>query len=67
MGMLKEGVRLDRVRGGRQKYRRVMPYSVEPATNNNKKLALEGNIPLRIQTKISKKSLIILKKISNGY
>ena len=27
MGMLKEGVRLDRVRGGRQKYRRVTPYS----------------------------------------
>ena len=24
MGMLKEGVRLDRVRGGRQKYRRMM-------------------------------------------
>lgn len=43
MGMLKEGVRLDRVRGGRQKYRRVMPYSVEPASNNNKKLALEDN------------------------
>merc|ERR1719322_39896 len=29
MGMLKEGVRLDRVRGGRQKYRRMMdnPYT----------------------------------------
>lgn len=29
MGMLKEGVRLDRVRGGRQKYRRMMdnPYN----------------------------------------
>ncbi|XP_067007782.1 steroid hormone receptor ERR1 isoform X2 [Anabrus simplex] len=32
MGMLKEGVRLDRVRGGRQKYRRnpEMPYQVQP-------------------------------------
>ena len=29
MGMLKEGVRLDRVRGGRQKYRRMIdnPYN----------------------------------------
>lgn len=33
MGMLKEGVRLDRVRGGRQKYRRnpELPYSVQQA------------------------------------
>lgn len=31
MGMLKEGVRLDRVRGGRQKYRRSpdSPYQVQ--------------------------------------
>jgi estrogen-related receptor ERR len=31
MGMLKEGVRLDRVRGGRQKYRRSpeSPYHVQ--------------------------------------
>ena len=31
MGMLKEGVRLDRVRGGRQKYRRnsEMPYPIQ--------------------------------------
>lgn len=31
MGMLKEGVRLDRVRGGRQKYRRCneVPYPVQ--------------------------------------
>ena len=27
MGMLQEGVRLDRVRGGRQKYRRLMDNS----------------------------------------
>ena len=42
MGMLKEGVRLDRVRGGRQKYRRLIdnPYgSVQPT----RKLTLEGN------------------------
>ncbi|XP_046442686.1 steroid hormone receptor ERR1-like isoform X3 [Daphnia pulex] len=35
MGMLKEGVRLDRVRGGRQKYRRVTPYTTTPASANN--------------------------------
>lgn len=32
MGMLKEGVRLDRVRGGRQKYRRnpnIQPYQLQ--------------------------------------
>ena len=34
MGMLKEGVRLDRVRGGRQKYRRVTPYAA-PVTSSN--------------------------------
>ena len=43
MGMLKEGVRLDRVRGGRQKYRRSpdSPYQslqVSPV----KKLSIEG-------------------------
>jgi len=43
MGMLKEGVRLDRVRGGRQKYRRVMPYTLDANANNNKKIALEDN------------------------
>lgn len=32
--MLKEGVRLDRVRGGRQKYRRVTPYAT-PATSSS--------------------------------
>ena len=37
--MLKEGVRLDRVRGGRQKYRRLTPYTTaadpSASTNNN--------------------------------
>ncbi|XP_029847410.3 steroid hormone receptor ERR1 isoform X2 [Ixodes scapularis] len=42
MGMLKEGVRLDRVRGGRQKYRRNPdgPYHIQPLTP--KKVSLEG-------------------------
>ncbi|XP_015925326.1 steroid hormone receptor ERR2 isoform X2 [Parasteatoda tepidariorum] len=43
MGMLKEGVRLDRVRGGRQKYRRCQesPYQVHAITC--KKPSLEDN------------------------
>ncbi|XP_035214038.1 steroid hormone receptor ERR1-like isoform X2 [Stegodyphus dumicola] len=43
MGMLKEGVRLDRVRGGRQKYRRCQesPYQVHPVPC--KKPSLEEN------------------------
>lgn len=42
-GMLKEGVRLDRVRGGRQKYRRNpdMPYQVQVVTAQRPQLALE--------------------------
>lgn len=44
-GMLKEGVRLDRVRGGRQKYRRnpESPYQVQVVTAPRPSLALEGN------------------------
>lgn len=44
MGMLKEGVRLDRVRGGRQKYRRSAdgPYHVQALTP--KKVSLEDNV-----------------------
>lgn len=44
MGMLKEGVRLDRVRGGRQKYRRSTdgPYHVQALTP--KKVSLEDNV-----------------------
>ncbi|XP_065341901.1 steroid hormone receptor ERR1 [Cloeon dipterum] len=53
MGMLKEGVRLDRVRGGRQKYRRnpEMPYQMQhvsapvakPSLEENKMLEVLGN------------------------
>lgn len=46
MGMLKEGVRLDRVRGGRQKYRRnpELPYSVQQPhlTHPRVTLSLDG-------------------------
>lgn len=43
-GMLKEGVRLDRVRGGRQKYRRNpdMPYQVQVISAQRPTIALEG-------------------------
>ena len=43
MGMLKEGVRLDRVRGGRQKYRRnpESPYQVQNLSPI-KKPSIEG-------------------------
>ena len=42
MGMLKEGVRLDTVRGGRQKYRR---NSDNPYPLSLKKTSLEGALP----------------------
>jgi Zinc finger, C4 type (two domains) len=44
MGMLKEGVRLDRVRGGRQKYRRnpEMPYQMQHVAAPIAKPSLEG-------------------------
>ncbi|XP_073999679.1 estrogen-related receptor isoform X2 [Rhodnius prolixus] len=46
-GMLKEGVRLDRVRGGRQKYRRNTEVSYLSSTHPNKPL-LEDNKLLEI-------------------
>ena len=44
MGMLKEGVRLDRVRGGRQKYRRTMdnPSPLLPVVSPSKRSSAEG-------------------------
>lgn len=44
--MLKEGVRLDRVRGGRQKYRRNpdSPYQIQVVSAQRPSLALEGTI-----------------------
>lgn len=44
MGMLKEGVRLDRVRGGRQKYRRLIdnPYGGGSGQQPARKVSLEG-------------------------
>ncbi|CAH1791379.1 unnamed protein product [Owenia fusiformis] len=41
MGMLKEGVRLDRVRGGRQKYRRCDPTTIMMHQNQAKKPCFE--------------------------
>lgn len=42
MGMLKEGVRLDRVRGGRQKYRRTSEAPYQSQSFALKKSNLEG-------------------------
>ena len=51
MGMLKEGVRLDRVRGGRQKYRRMAnnPYnslSLSTSDSLQRSSTLDGNSEL---------------------
>ena len=53
MGMLKEGVRLDRVRGGRQKYRRMAnnPYnslSISPTDGLQRSSTLDGNSELLV-------------------
>ncbi|XP_059088028.1 steroid hormone receptor ERR1-like isoform X2 [Tigriopus californicus] len=59
MGMLKEGVRLDRVRGGRQKYRRMIesPYGgLHPA----RKLSLEENKLLIALTRCEPEPLLAL-------
>ncbi|KAJ8873839.1 hypothetical protein PR048_024675 [Dryococelus australis] len=52
MGMLKEGVRLDRVRGGRQKYRRnpeLQSFQTQPAMMHVKPITpLEGNLSLSL-------------------
>ncbi len=40
--MLKEGVRLDRVRGGRQKYRRLIDNPYGGGVQPPRKLSLEG-------------------------
>jgi len=42
-GMLKEGVRLDRVRGGRQKYRRYPLESPHGSVQSSRKVTLEEN------------------------
>ena len=56
-GMLKEGVRLDRVRGGRQKYRRLMDNSYTSMSLNGPQkppLTLDGNIIIRYLKKMKK-------------
>ncbi|GAB6029275.1 hypothetical protein CHUAL_005040 [Chamberlinius hualienensis] len=47
MGMLKEGVRLDRVRGGRQKYRRSTDSHFSSVSYLNRKQSIEENKLLR--------------------
>lgn len=48
MGMLKEGVRLDRVRGGRQKYRRNPDTPFQVQMVSSKKPSLEDNKLLNV-------------------
>ncbi|KAK2707509.1 hypothetical protein QYM36_015273 [Artemia franciscana] len=44
VGMLKEGVRLDRVRGGRQKYRKIVQNSFDPCSPpDQRRPSLEDN------------------------
>ena len=50
MGMLKEGVRLDRVRGGRQKYRNRMRIVGQASINRAE--AYNGNIDARRDTNL---------------
>jgi len=58
MGMLKEGVRLDRVRGGRQKYRRMVHVdspgyaaAVAAAANASRsRPSLEGEFSVHVLT-----------------
>lgn len=58
MGMLKEGVRLDRVRGGRQKYRRNpdTPFQIQMVTS--KKPSLEDNKLLNVLTSCEPEPLL---------
>ncbi|XP_011352622.1 steroid hormone receptor ERR2 isoform X10 [Ooceraea biroi] len=44
-GMLKEGVRLDRVRGGRQKYRRTDPYTSAKSATLEETLGVSLSFP----------------------
>ena len=50
IGMLKEGVRLDRVRGGRQKYKRTIDGEVTSAVSVAMKKVCQEIVPLHIQS-----------------
>jgi len=59
-GMLKEGVRLDRVRGGRQKYRRYPMDTTHGSEQTNKKITLEENKVLESLSQCEPEQLVSL-------
>lgn len=67
MGMLKEGVRLDRVRGGRQKYRRNTdaPYQMQSLPPLKPYLSLEDNKILEALALNEPDMSIVAQDISN--
>ena len=75
MGMLKEGVRLDRVRGGRQKYRRPIDNPYTPfSINGHQKppLSLDGKMGrvlkgIHVKRHTCKKAYIFVEKFCMKY
>eukprot|EP00092_Neocalanus_flemingeri_P002918 GFUD01003121.1.p1 GENE.GFUD01003121.1~~GFUD01003121.1.p1 ORF type:complete len:557 (+),score=98.07 GFUD01003121.1:117-1787(+) len=59
-GMLKEGVRLDRVRGGRQKYRRYPMDTSHGSVQTNRKITLEENKVLESLSQCEPEQLVSL-------
>jgi len=59
-GMLKEGVRLDRVRGGRQKYRRYPLETPHGAVQSHRKISLEENKVLESLSQCEPQQLVSL-------
>ena len=59
-GMLKEGVRLDRVRGGRQKYKRYPMETMHGSVQQNRKITLEENKVLESLSQCEPEQLISL-------
>ena len=59
-GMLKEGVRLDRVRGGRQKYRRYPMETSHGSVQTSRKITLEENKVLESLSQCEPEQLVSL-------
>jgi len=59
-GMLKEGVRLDRVRGGRQKYRRYPMETPHGTVQSHRKISLEENKILESLSQCEPQQLVSL-------
>ena len=59
-GMLKEGVRLDRVRGGRQKYKRYPMETTHGSEQTSRKITLEENKVLESLSQCEPEQLVSL-------